>query len=131
MSWARRYRRPLLIDLEAGLLVSEWMPSVTLDGAAQRDPSAARRAAPAAVAGLGRIELAFRARISEAEPYAYEMDYDRYLGGDYLSHFGGGAERVRGAVRANRRGAAARRRQLEPSARRYTERAAGDGRSRL
>lgn len=71
------------VDMEAGYLASEWIHGATLDDLAQRDPDAARKAAPKSLAALERIEQALEARISEAEPFAFEQDYDAYLGADF------------------------------------------------
>lgn len=72
------------VDMEAGYLASEWIHGAPLDDLAQRDPDAARNAAPKALAALEQIERALEARISEAEPYAFDHDYDAYLGADFV-----------------------------------------------
>ncbi len=71
------------VDMEAGYLASEWIRGAALDDLAQRDPDAARKAAPKALAALEQIERALEARISETEQFAFDHDYDAYLGADF------------------------------------------------
>jgi hypothetical protein len=77
---------PVAHDEHEGLLATAWIGGETLDDMCQTRPAAVLPHVPAAIAGLAAIERAFAAHIADVEPFAFQQDYDAYLGDDFALH---------------------------------------------
>ncbi|MBM3213317.1 hypothetical protein FJZ36_00150 [Candidatus Poribacteria bacterium] len=77
---------PVGLDEEAGLLVTRWFSDGTFDDVCQRDPCRASRIATMGLRNLRSLQRGIDAHESEIDPYCFEMDYDAYLGSDFLYH---------------------------------------------
>lgn len=78
--------RPVAMDAERDLLLTEWVEGTTFDDLCQTAPAETPPLVPAGLFALSRIERAMDGRIAEVEPFAFRQDYDAYLGDDFRAY---------------------------------------------